>query len=108
MRKRRKRRQPSRGGLSAICLRRSDRTVVDGDMATNYHRLLMSEGAQSKPSRAGAWTAQEVARERAAAAARMARANERGPEANLKEAAALARFANRVAAAAAAARRHDS
>ena len=82
--------------------------VVDCDMATNYHRLLMSDGVENKPSRPGAWTAQEIARERAAAAARVARARERGPEANLKEAAALARFANRVAAAAAAARRHDS
>ena len=68
----------------------------------------MSDGAHTKRTPMGAWTEHETARERAAVDARMARARERGPEANLKEAAALARFANRVAAAAAAARRHDA
>lgn len=67
----------------------------------------MSEGADSTRRRAGEWTAQEVAREQAAGEARLVRARARGAEANLKEAAALARFANRVAAAAEAARRHD-
>lgn len=67
----------------------------------------MSDTADSGRRRAGEWTAQEVARERAATEARIARARARGAEANLKEAAALARFANRVAAAAEAARRHD-
>ena len=68
----------------------------------------MSDPSERKRARSGAWTEQEVARERAAAAARMGRAKSGEPEANLKEAAALARFANRVAAAAAAARRHDT
>jgi hypothetical protein len=68
----------------------------------------MSDGTQSKRVPTGVWTEQETARERAAVEARMARTRERGPEANLKEVAALARFANRVAAAAAAARRHDA
>ena len=68
----------------------------------------MSNGAQSRSPRTGAWTEHEIAREQAAAAARMARARDRGPEANVKEAAALTRFANKVAAAAAAARRHDA
>jgi len=67
----------------------------------------MSDTADSRCRRAGGWTAQEVARERAAGEARIARARARGAETNLKEAAALARFANRVAAAAEAARRHD-
>jgi hypothetical protein len=67
----------------------------------------MTDTSETQRPRPGAWTEQEVARERAAAAARTTRARERGPEANLKEAAALARFANRIAAAAAAARRHD-
>lgn len=82
--------------------------MLAGNVATIYHRLLMSDGAESRNARPGAWTEQEIARERAAAAARAARARLRGPEANLKEAAALTRFANRVAAAAAAARRHDA
>lgn len=67
----------------------------------------MSDSADSRRRRAKEWTAQEVAREQAAGEARLVRARERGAEANLKEAAALARFANRVAAAAEAARRHD-
>ena len=53
----------------------------------------------------GPWTAEEIAREQAAHAARIARARALGPEANIKQAAALARFANRVAAAAEQARR---
>ena len=68
----------------------------------------MSNGAESRSPRTGAWTEDEIAREQAAAAARMGRARDRGPEANVKEAAALTRFANKVAAAAAAARRHDA
>jgi len=68
----------------------------------------MSDTAKATRARPGAWTEEEIARERAAADARMTRARERGPEANLKEAAALSRFANRVAVAAAAARRHDA
>ena len=76
--------------------------------ATIYHRLLMSDSAERRNARPGAWTEQEIARERAAAAARTDRARKRGAEANLKEAAALTRFANRIAAAAAAARRHDA
>lgn len=67
----------------------------------------MSNSEESRSLRTGAWTEHEIAREQAAAAARMARARERGPEANLKEVAALTLFANKVAAAAAAARRHD-
>ncbi len=77
------------------------------EAATIYHRLSMSDISETKRLRAGAWTEQEVARERAAADARATRARKRGAEANIKEAAALSRFANRVAAAAAAARRHD-
>ncbi|MGH8733332.1 MAG: hypothetical protein ACREVB_06585 [Burkholderiales bacterium] len=76
-------------------------------MATIYHRLLMSDRAQGRPSPPGVWTEREIERERAAAAWRLARARERGPGANVKAAGALARFANKVAAAAAAARRHD-
>lgn len=68
----------------------------------------MSNGAESRRGPTGAWTEHEIARDRASAAARLARARQRGPEANLKQAAALARFANKVAAAAAAARRHDA
>jgi len=74
----------------------------------DYHRLVMSEASDTPPARPGEWTEEEIARERAAADARMTRARARGPEANLKDAAALSRFANRVAAAAAAARRHDA
>lgn len=68
-------------------------------------RLAMTEAADSTSRPVGEWTAQEVARQRAADQARLARARARGPEANLKQAAALARFANRVAAAAEPARR---
>jgi hypothetical protein len=57
---------------------------------------------QSRPS--GRWTAEEVAREEAAASARVARDRAAGPAENLRAAAALARFANRVADAAAARR----
>jgi hypothetical protein len=69
---------------------------------------VTSDDADTERAGRGTWTEKELARERAAAAARMTRARARGPEANLKEAAALSRFANRVAAAAAAARRHDA
>lgn len=69
--------------------------------------LSMSEDADSKAKPAGEWTAEEVAREQAAGEARLARARARGAEANLKQAAALARFANRVAAAAGSERRHE-
>jgi len=65
----------------------------------------MGDAADSK--RTGKWTPEEVAREQAASRARVARSRARGAEANLKEAAALARFANKVAAAAETARRHD-
>jgi len=68
----------------------------------------MGDGAESQSARTGAWTEEEIERERAAHVARLERARERGPEANVKEAAALARFANKVAAAAAAAREHDA
>lgn len=89
-------------------MRNARGAVPAGDLPTIYYRLSMSDGADSQRARRGAWTERELARERAAAAARMARAAKRGPEANVKEAAALARFANRVATAAAAARRHDA
>jgi hypothetical protein len=69
--------------------------------------LTMSDGADSDRRRSGEWTAEEVAREQAAGRARVARARARGAEANVKEAAALARFANRVAAAAETARRDE-
>jgi hypothetical protein len=68
-------------------------------------QLSMSDGADHNRGRT--WTADEVARERRATDSRLARARARGPEANVMESAALARFANKVAAAAAAARRHD-
>jgi hypothetical protein len=68
--------------------------------------LRMSDGGGSERKRMGEWTPEEVAREQAAAGARIARARARGAEANVKEAATLARFANRVAAAAGIAR-HD-
>jgi len=70
-------------------------------------KLSTSDAADTRRTRSGEWTPEEVAREQAASRARVARARARGPEANLKEAAALARFANRIAAAAEAARRHD-
>jgi hypothetical protein len=70
-------------------------------------KRAMSDGADGERRRTGEWTAEEVARERAAAGARIARARARGAEANVKEAAALARFANRVAAAAETARRDE-
>jgi hypothetical protein len=69
--------------------------------------LRMSHGAGSERKPTGEWTAEEVAREQAAEGARIARARARGAEANVKEAAALARFANRVAAAAEIARRDE-
>lgn len=69
--------------------------------------LSMSDRRERTARPAGKWTPEEVAREQAAARARIARARARGPEANLKETAALARFANKVAAAAEAARRHE-
>jgi hypothetical protein len=70
--------------------------------------LSMSDGADRKRRPKGEWTSEEVAREQAADRARSARARARGAEANVHEAAALARFANRVAAAAEIARRHES
>lgn len=81
---------------------------LTSNAATIYHRLVMSQASDTPRARSGVWTEEEIARERAAAVARMTRVRERGPEANLKGAAALSRFANRVAAAAAAARRHDA
>lgn len=70
-------------------------------------KTSMSDTADSERGSAGEWTTQEVAREQAAGEARIVRARARGAEASVKEAAALARFANRVAAAAEAARRRD-
>ncbi len=78
------------------------------DPATITIGSVMSDASETMRARAGAWTEEEIARDRAASDARMTRARERGPEANLKEAAALSRFANRIAAAAAVARRHDA
>ena len=66
-------------------------------------QLSMTDGGDNRARR---WTADEVAREQRATERRLARARARGPQASVKEAAALARFANKVAAAAAAARRH--
>jgi hypothetical protein len=68
----------------------------------------MSNGADKNGKPTGEWTSEEVAREKAARSARSARARARGAEANVQEAAALARFANRVASAAEIARRHES
>lgn len=70
-------------------------------------QAVVSDVGDSKRKRTGQWTAEEVAREQAVGERRISRARARGAEANLKEAAALARFANRVAAAAETARRHD-
>ncbi len=69
--------------------------------------VLMREPADSTPRPSGHRTTEESDRERAASGARLERAQARGAEHNVKEAAALARFANRVAAAAEAARRRD-
>lgn len=69
-------------------------------------KASMSSEAKDGPRPRGPWTEQEIARERAAQNARVAAARARGAEAAVKESAALARFANRVAAAAEAARRH--
>jgi|AntDryMetagUQ255_1029468.scaffolds.fasta_scaffold10919_1 hypothetical protein len=67
----------------------------------------MTERPDSRARPAGQWTPEELAREEAATKARITLARARGAEANVKEAAALARFANKVAAAAEAARRHE-
>ena len=56
----------------------------------------------------GPWTAEEVAREEAATRARIDRDRRAGAEDNVRATAALARFANRVADAAASARRDGS
>lgn len=56
----------------------------------------------------GDWTDEEVEREEAATRARTARDREAGPGENVRAAAALARFANRVADAAETARRDGS
>lgn len=68
-------------------------------------RRVMSQRADSKDAAPGAWTAEEVAREQAATRSRLARARDRGAAHNVRESAVLARFANRVAAAAESARR---
>jgi hypothetical protein len=65
----------------------------------------MSE-ARSRP--AGRWTDEEIAREESVTRARVARNRETGAAENVRAAAALARFANRVADAAASARRDGS
>ena len=70
-------------------------------VAVRTSGLDMSE-TQSRPK--GPWTADELAREAAATAARSERDRKAGAAENVR-AAALARFANRVADAAAAARR---
>lgn len=56
----------------------------------------------------GQWTADEAAREEAATSARIERDRQLGAEQNVRAAAALARFANRVADAAASARQDGS
>jgi hypothetical protein len=62
--------------------------------------------ARSQPR--GEWTDAEIAREEAATRARVGRDRKAGPAENVRAAAALARFANRVADAAEAARRDGS
>ncbi len=57
------------------------------------------EGGKDDRRPRGAWTPEEVAREERVRQARVARAAERGPSANLEQAAALNRFAKRFAAA---------
>jgi hypothetical protein len=84
---------------------RGDPTVIE---LTICHEPTMSERVDSERRCGREWTAEEVAREQAAAGARVARARARGAEANVKEAAALARFANRVAAAAEIARSDEA
>jgi hypothetical protein len=55
----------------------------------------MTAKPKAKPK--GAWTAEEIARNERATRAQVTRDRERGIGANLEEAAALARFANRFA-----------
>jgi hypothetical protein len=56
---------------------------------------LMAAKPKAKPR--GPWTAEEIAREERANRAQVERDRARGVSANLEEAAALARFANRFA-----------
>jgi hypothetical protein len=65
----------------------------------------MSE-PRSRPD--GPWTDEEIAREEAASRARVERDRQAGAAENVRAATALARFANRVADAAASARRDGS
>jgi hypothetical protein len=58
-----------------------------------------------RPRPTGPWTPEEIAREEAAAKARVARDRKSGPAQNVRAAGAVARFADRVADAAEAARR---
>lgn len=58
-----------------------------------------------RPRPKGRWSEEEIAREDAATRARVARDRRADPAENVRGAAALARFANRIADAAAAARR---
>jgi len=67
----------------------------------------MSQRADSRRRPTAEWTPEEVAREQAVGKARIARARADGPEANVKQSSALARFANRIAAVADSARRRD-
>jgi hypothetical protein len=53
--------------------------------------------AKPKARPKGPWTPEEIARNERATRAQVARDRERGVSANLQEAAALARFANRFA-----------
>lgn len=69
--------------------------------------LAMSERADNRRRQTAQWTPEEVAREQAVSNARIARARALGPETNVKQATALARFANRIAAAADSARRRE-
>jgi hypothetical protein len=64
--------------------------------------------SKKQPRQVREWTNDEVAREAAANRGRAARDRQAGPADNVKAAAALARFANRVADAAEAARRDGS
>lgn len=65
--------------------------------------MMQTMTGQTRPT--GSWSAEEIAREQSAANARVARDRRATPAENVRAAAALARFANRVADAAEAARR---
>jgi hypothetical protein len=69
-------------------------------------RYAFMADARSHPT--GAWTDDEIEREERATRARLARDREAGAAKNVRAAAALGRFANRVADAAASSRRDGS